>query len=516
MVQDPLQVACWRFEQISPLLHKGLTSSERRRMMEEMARVPVRWPSGREEPVAVSTLYHWLKLYTGDPRIESLMPKPYTSLDKQGAIDPEWLRYALALLEEEPTRSLFILSLRIQDHFQLETPPSRSSLHRALKKEPRYCKILRRIHGESRLRVRFQAEVPHHIWHGDAKAYFWVQFVDDRRVKVRIASILDDATRYVLRALVVRSESTATAVATFRQAASRYGLPEKFYADRGSAYDSEVFRKGLAILGVHRIKTKSRNPSAHGKMEAYHRVLGRWFIKELSHQPVLDWEHLQSLLDAVIDQVYHKHIHRELKKSPREAFGDTLSKRLLSLERLREAFLIEKVLKPEKKTGVITIKGNLFKVPKKHLSPKVKIAIDPEDPQAPHLVLKPGVFEPLEPAIQKAGSSENSHKDRVEPVGSLTPVLEKYRGRTLPQAKAGFGLPEVYELFSESLGRQVPATETEARAILEWLSQSGPFDPRAFHIALSKVLRRIGNSRPLIQIIQALNQEIKLSRGERK
>ena len=513
MVQDPLRVACWRFEHISPLIDSRLTASERCRMMEEMAKIPVLWPSGREEPIALSTLYHWLKLYMKDKRIESLMSQPYTTrIMAAPAIRPEWAQYALALLEEESARSLFILGLRIQDHFHLQEPPSRSSLHRALKKEPRYWKVQKRAHGESRLRVRFQAANPHDIWHGDAKAYFWVQFVDGTRVKVRILSILDDATRYILRALVVRSESTAAAVAAFRQSASRYGLPVKFYVDRGSPYDSEAFRKGLAILGVHRINTKSRNPSAHGKIEAYHRVLGKWMIKELLHQPVLDFQHLQELVDAVIQEVYNKHLHRGLKKSPEEAFRDSISKRLVSLERLREAFMIERVLKPHKKTGTIDVKGDPFKVPKQYLSgSKVKIAIDPESPEIPYLVVRPGVFEPLKPAIQKAGKLEEGHsesKDRIEPAGSLTPLLEKYRGRTLPQARAGFGLPEIYEIFSESLRREVPAAESEASIILDWLGRSGPFDPEAFRFALSKIGHRLGNSRPLAQIIQALDREI--------
>jgi transposase InsO family protein len=477
-------------------------------MIEQMGRVCVRWPSGREAPIPKSTTYRWLRAYRKDPRIESLMPAGRKREAK--AIKPEWARHALTLLEEEANRSLFILCLRIKHHFGLERTPSRASLHRALTNQPRYIKLRRRARGESKLRRRFQARQPHDIWHADAKAAFSVQFTDRRRCRVRVLSILDDASRFVLAARVVASESLGAAVGTFRAAAARWGLPVKFYADRGSAYDSDAFRKGLAMLGCHRINTQSRNPCAHGKIEAYHRSLKRWFVQELKHQPLRDLNHLQALLDAVLDQVYHQHLHRELKQTPREAFGHRISGRLASLQRLREAFLIEKTLTAHKKTGEIRVGGKLFIVPQRFWGKnrQVRIAIDPETPTLPYVVAKPGVYEPLSPAFPEPESRTGPAR-ADEPVGPLTPLLQRYRGRDLPQARGGFGLPEIYEAFSRALSRPVPATETEAATISQWLAQHGPFEPKAFAAALANTLEALGPGRPLAQILNALHRRIK-------
>ena len=508
MAPDPLREACWRFEQISPLLEPRLMASERRRMIEEMGRVCIVWPSGREAPIPKSTTYRWLRAYRKDPRIESLLPAERKREAK--AIKSEWVRYALALLEEEANRSLFILSVRIKQHFGLERAPSRASLHRALTNQPRYIKLRRRAGGESKLRRRFQARQPHEIWHADAKAAFTVRFTDGTRCAVQVLSILDDATRFVLAALVVGSESLGAAVATFRAAAARWGLPVKFYADRGSAYDSDAFRKGLAMLGSHRINTRSRNPSAHGKIEAYHRSLKRWFVEELKHQPVGDLNHLQALLDAVLDQVYHEHLHRDLKQTPREAFGNRISARTVSLPRLREAFLIEKTLTAHKKTGELRVGGKLFIVPERFWGKnrQVRIAIDPETPTVPYVVVKPGMYEPLSPAFPEP-ESRTEPATAEEPVGPLTPLLQRYRGRDLPLACGGFGLPEIYEAFSGVLGRLVPATELEAATLSQWLAQNGPFEPKAFAAALADSLDALGPGRPLTQIIDALNRRIK-------
>ena len=508
MARDPLREACWRFEQISPLLDPRLTSAERHQMIRAMARVCVRWPGGREAPVPKRTLYRWLRAYQKDPRVESLLRAPRPRAEPS-AIRPEWVPYALAQLEEEPRRSLFILGLRLQQRFQLAQPPSRSSLHRALLGQPRYQALRRRAQGDVRLRRRFQAAHAHDIWHADAKAVFTVRFTDGTRHTLRILSILDAATRFVLAARVVASESLAAAVATFRRAAARWGLPEKFYADRGSAYDSDAFRKGLAVLGIHRINTRPRNAPAHGKIEAYHRQLQRWFIAELAHQPIRDLAHLQELLDAFLDRIYHEHVHRELKQPPRAAFADTLSPRLVSLARLREAFLIETELKVHPATGEVRLAGTLFRVPKEHWRQgrRVRIGVDPEAPLAPFLVLGPGVYEPLAPAFPPS-QPPALPSPAPEPVGPLTPLLEQYRGRTLPQARGGFGLPEIYEAFAQTLGRPVPNTEAEATLVLDWLSRRGPFDPKAFAAALAKVQDALGPGRPLAPLLHALDRHI--------
>jgi len=513
MPPDPLREACWRFEQISPLLDPGLTASERSRMIKEMGRFCVRWPSGREAPIPRSTTYRWLRAWRKDPRIESLMPEERKRECK--AIKPEWVQHALALLEEEAERSLFVLCLRIKYRFKLSRAPSRASLYRALKKEPRYIKLRRRARGERKLRRRFQARKPHDIWHADAKAAFTVQFTDGTKQRVQVLSILDDASRFVLAALVVLSESLGAAVATFRAAAARWGLPVKFYADRGSAYDSDAFRKGLAILGCHRIKTRSGNPSAHGKIEAYHRTLKLWFVKELKHQPVRDLSHLQVLLDAVLDQIYNEHEHRELKQTPREAFGNRISERTVSMQRLREAFLIEKTLTAHRKTGEIRVDGKLFIVPERFWGKKrqVKIAIDPETPAVPYVVVKPGVYEPLAPAFPEPEHQAEPVREE-EPVGPLTPLLERYRGRDLPLAHGGFGLPEIYAAFARALSRPVPGTEAEAATISRWLADNGPFEPKAFAAALSLTLDTLGAGRPLSQIIDALNRRIKRNKDK--
>ncbi|MBI3268743.1 MAG: DDE-type integrase/transposase/recombinase, partial [Planctomycetes bacterium] len=508
MAREPLRIAIFRFEQLAPLLEERLTPAERRLLVQAAARTPVLWPSGRHAPVPASTLYRWLQRYRAAPKLETLLQQPRPPSRKAPVITPEWLAFALALLEEEPARSLYLLGRKLQARFGLPKAPCRSSLHRALRRQARYTELRRRARGERRLRTRFQALQPHQIWQTDAKGKFWVRFADGATAQVCVLSLLDDATRFVVCGLVCLEETAAAAVRTFRRAAARYGLPLKIYPDRGSAYDSYVFRKGLALLGVHRIWTRPRNAPCRGKIEAYHRAMKRWFVQELKHQLVRDLAHLQELFDAWLEVIYHAHPHRELRRTPRQALDGRRSERLVSLERLRQAFLVERILTAHPKDATVRVEGTLFRVPARLVvgTRKVRVFVDPEAPGLPMLETAPGRYEPLPPAVQPTGPTPRPAgvASGDEPEGALTPLLEEYRGRILPLAQAGFGLPEIYEAFACRLGRPVPATEAEAASVVAWLGDAGPFEPRAFHAALARVCKRLGAGRPFTQVLSAL------------
>jgi len=512
MPLDPLRIACFRFELISPALDGQLTAAQRRRYLRATARNTISWPSERCAHVSERTLARWLAAYRKDPRIESLLPKPPPPKEPGRTLSPEVLQYALALLEQEPQRSLYVLIKHVTLKFELAQPPTRATLHRALKAQPRYLALRKRARGETRIRRRFQAERPHQIWQADAKAAFTVSFADGTRWMVRILSLLDDATRFVLAARVVQTESLAAAVHTFRHAAALWGLPDQFYADRGSCYDADLFRIGLAVLGVRRIGTRARNPQAHGKIEAYHRALHRWFVAELKHQLVRDLAHLQELLDAVIQTLYQPHPHRELGRSPKDALAGRLSTRFVSLERLTEAFLEKRSCALCPRTATVKLGRMLFRVPSElRHHKKVTVLVDPEYPDTPLLRDGHGALVALIPSLARRPKSSAPQGAALEkalaPIGSLTPLLEHYRGRALPKAYPGFGLPEIYAAFSQAMGRLVPADEPEAGAVVEFL-KTGPFEPQVFHAALNRTLRQLGPGRPLSLILKHLSGQI--------
>ncbi|MFQ5693564.1 MAG: DDE-type integrase/transposase/recombinase, partial [Nitrospinota bacterium] len=298
---DPYDAAVWRYEQIAPLIDRSLTQIQKTEHLRVLTELPVVWPSGEERPIGRSTVYRWIKAYQ-DGGLPGLLPKSRSDRQTTKGVSREVLAFSLALLYEEPQRSLYQLGRYIEVRFEGERAPARSTLHRALQAHPAYAGIVKRRKGaksrKSRKR-RFEAAKPHEIWQLDAKI-FRIRFASGEEQKAAVLTCLDDKTRAVVAATVSASEDMAAAARVFRRAAARWGLPDRIYCDRHSVYDSNAFRNGLALLGVHRIRTRARNKEARGKIEAYHRPLNRWFVKELRHQAVCDVTHADELLQATI------------------------------------------------------------------------------------------------------------------------------------------------------------------------------------------------------------------------
>ena len=339
-MSDPWEIATFRYEMISALLDPNLTEAQKRRIIRDRTRLAVQWAcSSRKQPIGRSTLFRWLQNYRENGFL-GLMPKVRRDKGRPRSDRVGQLDYALGLLYEQPERSLTQLMLYLQIEFGTLSY-SRSTLSRDLHAHPAFKGILRRRKAEDKkLRDLYEADHPHECWQLDAKGPFPVALVDGRTVRVHVLSVLDDFSRYILAVIIALAENIEAAVRVFRMAASRWGIGLRMQFDRASAYDSKAFRTGLAMLGVHRNWVKSGNPQAQGKIEAYHRSLNRWFVKELPRQEVVDLEHLEALLQATIALVYNRHRHRELKMSPEQALAQRISSRRVGADELSNAFNI--------------------------------------------------------------------------------------------------------------------------------------------------------------------------------
>jgi transposase InsO family protein len=503
------RIALWRHSQIEPLLDDDLTRAERRALLLGLVKLPARWPSGAEREISEATLYRWLRAYKRR-KLRGLMPRGRRK--KRRASQPfprRALAHAVALLREEPERSLTMLQALLRAEKRIEV--TRSTLHRHLQSYPGYARLRRLAErGDGRrLRRRFEAKEPHHIWQSDSKGPFLVRFAEGpRKLKVHIFSILDDFSRAPLGYACVLRPDLAAAVGVFRSAARRWGLPRKFYADRASIFDSKAFREGLAVLGVQRIPGRARNAPARGKIEAYHRLLERWFLLELRHQEVQDLEHLTRLLAGLLEGLYMPYRHRGPKKSSRELLGGRISSRRVSADRLSEAFLVRKEKKAHPKTGEVELGGKLFRVAADLAGKKLTFAYDPAEPSVAFVELRGG-RKRLKPALEV--EPQGKPREEKRGVGRLQVLYDFWQGRKLPQAEAGFGVPELFELFAKQLKRQVPRDEFEARSIQDFYHRHGPLGSAALSRALGKIFLKLGPRRPVGVYLEALRKAISVS-----
>jgi transposase InsO family protein len=508
---DLRKVAHWRYEQIADLLDDSLTGHERRVLLRRIARAPVRWPSGDDRRISEATLYRWLRAYRARG-LQGLMSSPRKDRGRRRRMEKDAVEKAIALLREEPRRSLTVLL----EHLKGFGAIPRSTLHRHLKAHRAYARLRRLARGDPdrRLKRRFQARRPHQIWQCDAKGPFPVKLASGRTISIHVLTIIDDFSRAALAWRVTPSPDLGAAIEVFRSAARRWGLPEKFYADRASIFDAHAFRMALAELGVHRIRSKARNASARGKIEAYHRILEAWFVRELRHQVVQSIEHLQDLLTGVLEGMYLDHRHRSIQMPPREALAGRLSERQVSADRLLEAFLVRVRKKSHPKTGEVELGKQLFKVPAEFAGRPSDFAFDTVDPGIAFLERPGRARLPLKLAVHIVEEPKPKPSPRGD--GRLQALYDDVRGGLRPQAEAGFGLPELFSLFSTHLGRRVPLDEAEARLLQDFYRTHGPLARAATEEALAKIFARLGSDRPLATYLAALAAKILPPPEERK
>jgi transposase InsO family protein len=490
------------------LINDAVDDGARHAYVRSVTSRPVCWPGESEpRPVSRSSLMRWRDQFrqSGLPGLA-----PCRRGDRgQGRIDRSTIVcYALGLLYEQPDRSLTQLLIYLKLEFP-DASLTRSTLHRELTRHSAYEGIrLRRSGRKRKLRDRYEVDHPHHIWQLDGKGPFMVRMADGRRRKVCVLSIQDAFSRCILAACIAPSESLASAVVVTRRAIARWGVAERFQMDRGSAFDSHAFREGLAQLGVHRNRVKAKNPEAQGRIEAYHRSLGRWFVKELRCQEVQSLTHLEQLLDAMIEQLYNQHHHTALKGSPAETLAGRRSERRVGAEDLARAFWAQHTKTPHRKTGEVTLpNGTTYRVTLRYAGKSCVFRYDPvEGSERAELTRDGAPPLALEPYQRKRVALPPTNERGV---GQLQKLLDQHRGATRPNAQPGFGLPEVFRELERLLDHRVPADEQEAEAIRRFYAELGPLPAVPFRRAVDLTLKALGSDRPLASYLDHLARQIR-------
>ena len=509
-IRSPKEVALWRLEQIDELLVEGIGRAEKAGLIKRISKTPLLWPSGQTQRPSPPTLYRWVAAYK-EGGLDALIPKRRSDLgNKRSELPDEVVHEALRLLAEDPGITLTFLLALLQPAFP-EVRIARSTLYDRLCAQAEYKRI-KRANKSSRRRGRFVAAKPHDIWQCDAKEKVSVVFSNGVRALVYILTILDDATRAVLAAIVSMRLNLAAATRVFRMAAMRYGLPKSFYADRASIFDSHAFRMGLASLGDHRIWVKPKNPQVRGKIEAYHRTLTLWFTERLPQQNVVDIDHLQKLLDGVLYGLYQPHKHRGLNTSPEKALAYQVSSRQIPPTRLVDAFRQERKLKSHRTPGEVEIARITYLVPEELRGQRLVFRIDPAT-EYPPLVEHPtsGKPIPLRRAAIKPEDLPHVDVPSREPAkhsraGNLQTIYDNWQGKKRPQAAPGFGLPEIYTLMAKASRRHVPQNAAEGELIQRVYPAVGPLPRLPTELAFDAIGRELGSGRPIKTYLDALEE----------
>lgn len=305
----PAQTAAlWRYGLISELLH---ASSDGRTLAERLKAAAERtWnhPVQGLIRIQADTLRHWIYRYKkgGIGRLED---RPRRDKGTTQVPGPLAMRFA-ALRQEHPHATTErLLDILIAEGRWNAVRPSRSALYR-----------MAHLKGLQRKPAGAATVQEAHAFAYGAFGQMWVaDFLHGPKVpigrhmrKTYLLAILDDATRSVVFAAFGWSEGTAALIDGLSMAIRRFGIPERFYTDNGSAFRSRHLLHVAAKLGMHLPHTPAYRPQGRGKVERFFRTVREQCLTGFTPTSL---EKLQAVFQEWLD-AYHHRVHDGIGCSP--------------------------------------------------------------------------------------------------------------------------------------------------------------------------------------------------------
>lgn len=329
-----LMEAAWRYQIVAPLLDPTLPPGEKVKIRRELLERPVFHHEAGEVKLSARTIRRWCRAYR-QKGMEGLLPACRKDAGSLKALPEEILTKALAILEDDPGRSLpLVITMLEGEDAEIKDKVKHSTLWRHLKQRG-FIRIPTTSHtGPFR---RFEAEVPNEMWQGDV-LYGPPAIFSGQSRSTRFILWLDDHSRFVVHIEAYPDERLPSLEDSLKKAILKNGLPHRIFCDNALTYSSRTFLLICSDLGIAKIHSTPGYPPSRGKVERFFRTLRAQFIREVEKMEPLPAEQLNRYLSAWVD-AYHRRLHSETKKTPEERYQALSIPRILSPERLHEAFL---------------------------------------------------------------------------------------------------------------------------------------------------------------------------------
>lgn len=376
------QIALFRHSLVAPLVSTELEHGELKKELSRLATRRHDVPGRGKVKLSVATLRRWLsRLRKGG--LEALKPRQRDDYGKSRAIPEEWVKKAMSLRAELPSRSARVIVEILQ---RLPDCP-KINVH-TLDNILRRNDMPRRVRPKpvGKRKKRWSAKHVNHIWQGDATPGVWLPNPLDpagNRLRTSLYLWVDDVSRLVPYAQFFFDEKLPRMERTLKLSLLRRGVPKALYTDNGHVYRATQFAAALAELEVHSIKSRVYYPQGRGKIERLFGVIQADLYPELYQAieagSIRYLSDLNEALWAWLDGVYHQRVHSETKMTPLEAYRDGLSHvKSADPVKVARAFLW-RYHRVVSKNGFISLLGNTYTVDPGWAGRKLELRMDPFD-----------------------------------------------------------------------------------------------------------------------------------------
>jgi putative transposase len=314
-------VALFRAQIVGALCVRDLDHGELQAALAELSQQRFRAPRAHSTRCySHSTLERWYYAYK-EGGLVALRPQGRADKGRGRDLAPAMRELLVAIRQEHPGASVPLILRTLVAEGRLQEGTLSESTVRRFYQQRGVDRVSLRAGGGGKMRLRWQAEKPMALWHGDV-CHGSPLGTGDRCVPVRIHALLDDASRYVPVIEAMTQEREVDMLAVLVRAVRRYGPPGALYLDNGATYRGTTLALACARMGTTLIHAKPYDAPARGKMERFWRTLREGCLDHVGNVGSL--HDLNVRIWAWLDTHYHAAPHGALMGgSPKGVFSAT-------------------------------------------------------------------------------------------------------------------------------------------------------------------------------------------------
>lgn len=314
------QVAIFRATILGPIMHRQLGHGALAEALRELSQQRFRPPGADStRTYAVPTLERWLYAYRAGG-LAALHPQRRSDTGFAQTLPVELRELLLDIRREHPSASVPLILRTLVDDGRLDADAvSEPTVRRLYAAHDLHRQAAGAGEGAASTRLRWQAEQPGDLWHGDV-CHVPQCHVGGRVMPIRIHGLLDDASRYGIALEAHTTEKEIEMLVLLVDALRRHGKCGGLYLDNGATYRGEILRTMCARLGITLLHAKPYDPQARGKMERFWRTLREGCLNFMGS--VSSIAEVNARLRAFLDKRYHCAPHAGLMgKSPAQVYA---------------------------------------------------------------------------------------------------------------------------------------------------------------------------------------------------
>jgi putative transposase len=314
-------VALYRAQIVGTLCVRELDHGELHTALSELSQQRFRPPRAHStRRYSTSTLARWYYAYR-EGGLEALRPAGRADKGRGRDLTPAMRELLVAIRHEHPSASVPLILRTLIAEGRLQEGTVGESTVRRFYQQQGVDRTSLRAGGGGKMRLRWQAEKPMDLWHGDV-CHGSPLVVGDTTSPVRIHGLLDDASRYVPVIEAKTQERELDMLSIMVRAVRLHGPPSALYLDNGATYRGTTLALACARMGTTLIHAQPYDAPARGKMERFWRTLREGCLDHVGSLGSL--HDLNVRIWAWVDTHYHAAPHGALMgASPKAVFSAT-------------------------------------------------------------------------------------------------------------------------------------------------------------------------------------------------